>query len=219
MRAASWATALSETPFAAFLQRQWGDAPGDGAHDLEHVRRVAANARRFGREEGASPAAVMPAAWLHDCVVVAKDSPERSRASRLAAETAVAFLRQIDYPAQHVAEIEHAIAAHSFSAGIAPRTLAAKVVQDADRVDALGAIGIGRAFAVGGNLGRPVYHPHDPFCRRRAPDDRLATLDHFYTKLLRLPATMQTAAGRREAEARAAFMRRFLAQLATEISC
>lgn len=206
-----------EPQFASFLERRRDEGTDDGAHDLEHVRRVVDNARRFGRGEGAPPAVVIPAAWLHDCVTVPKDSPERPRASRLAAETAVSFLQEIDYPAQYLDEIGHAIAAHSFSAGIPPRTAAAKVVQDADRIDALGAVGIARCFMVGGKLERPLYHPTDPFCREREPDDRLATLDHFYTKLLRLPATMQTAAGRREAQARVAFMRRFLDQLAGEI--
>ena len=113
--------------------------------------------------------------------------------------------------------IRHAIEAHSFSAGIAPETLEAKVVQDADRLDALGAIGLARCIAVGAALGRPVYEPNDPFCRERVPDDRGASVDHFYTKLLKLAGTMQTAAGRREAERRTAFLRAFLAQLESEI--
>ena len=62
-------------------------------------------------------------------------------------------------------EIRHAIEAHSYSAGIAPRTIEAKVVQDADRLDALGAIGLARCIAVGAALGRPLYEPDDPFCR------------------------------------------------------
>jgi len=115
-------------------------------------------------------------------------------------------------------EVRHAIEAHSYSAGIAPRTPEAKVVQDADRLDALGAIGLARCIAVGSALGRPVYEPEDPFCRTREPDDRGASVDHFYTKLLNLAGTMQTAAGRREAERRTAFLRAFLAQLETEIA-
>ena len=71
--------------------------------------------------------------------------------------------------------------------------------------------------AVGAALGRPVYEPQDPFCRGRKPDDRGASVDHFYTKLLKLAGTMQTAAGRREAERRTEFLRSFLAQLESEI--
>jgi uncharacterized protein len=149
---------------------------------------------------------------------VAKDSPERAQASRLAARHAIRFLESAGYAPEALPEIRHAIEAHSWSAGIAPRTPEARVVQDADRLDALGAIGLARCIAVGAALGRPVYEPEDPFCRARAPDDRGASVDHFYAKLLKLAGTMQTAAGRREAERRTAFLRGFLAQLESEIA-
>lgn len=201
-------------PFLAFLHAQPG---ADGAHDVAHVQRVVRTAVSLCHHEGGELAVVFPAAWLHDCVVIGKDSPLRSRAAQLAAETAVNFLRTLDYPPTYLEGIAHAIAAHSFSAGIPPQTLEAKIVQDADRLDALGAIGIARTFVVGGRLGRPIYAPPDPFCRQRPPDDTIASLDHFYTKLLRLPDTMQTAAGRQAAQQRVAFMHLFLGQLAAEI--
>ena len=91
-------------------------------------------------------------------------------------------------------------------------------MQDADRLDALGAVGLARCIAVGAALGRPLYEPDDPFCRSRAPDDRGASVDHFYTKLLTLADTMQTPAGRREAERRTAFLRAFIAQLESELA-
>jgi len=91
------------------------------------------------------------------------------------------------------------------------------VVQDADRLDSLGAIGIARCLLVGGRLDRPLCDADDPFCERRSPDDALYTLDHFYTKLLKLPATMQTAAGRAEAERRAGLMQEYLDALRAEI--
>ncbi len=118
------------------------------------------------------------------------------------------FLQDAGYPPACLPDIRHAIEAHSFSAGIAPRTVEAKVVQDADRLDALGAIGLARCIAVGTALGRPLYEPEDPFCRARTPDDGGASVDHFYAKLLKLAGTMQTAAGRREAERRTAFLGR-----------
>ncbi len=90
-------------------------------------------------------------------------------------------------------------------------------MQDADRLDALGAIGVARCIAVGAALGRPIYLAQDPFCTAREPDDAGASIDHFYTKLLKLAGTMQTAAGRREAERRSEFMRSFLDQLRSEI--
>ncbi len=200
--------------FEQFLIEQMTD---DAAHDLSHIRRVVHNAVQFAEVEGAALEVVVPAAWLHDCVVVPKDSPLRSQASRMAAETAVTFLQSQSYPEQHLPTIAHAIAAHSFSAQISPQTIEAKVVQDADRLDAVGAVGIARAFIIGGQLGRPIYDEADPFCQEREPDDFTATVDHFYTKLFKLVDTMQTDAGRREAQVRTQFMRDFLAQLGREL--
>lgn len=204
-----------EQRFATFLTD--GDATFDGAHDMSHVRRVVANARRLAAGEGADLAVVIPAAWLHDCVSPPKDSPLRRQASRLAAAKAADFLAEAGYPDEYIPAIRHAIEAHSFSAGIPAETLEARVVQDADRLDALGAVGIARCLITGAALGRSLYDIDDPFAAERPPDDRRGSVDHFYTKLFKLPALMQTDAGRREAERRAAFMHHYLAQLADEI--
>jgi uncharacterized protein len=193
---------------------------GDAAHDLGHVRRVVAAARRIAEAEGADLEVVVPAAWLHDCVTVPKDHPDRRRASRLAAETAATWLLEQGLPESQVKEIAHAIEAHSFSAGIAPETLEARVVQDADRLDALGAVGIARLFATAGTMGAALWHPDDPVPAElpaRALDDRRWAVDHFWVKLFRLPETLHTAAARREAEARVAFMRRYLHELRAEL--
>ncbi len=192
-------------------------AGGDAAHDLEHVRRVVANARELAEVEGARLEVVLPAAWLHDCVTVAKDSPQRATASRLASSQAEAWLREWGWPEALLPDIAHAIEAHSFSAAIPPRTIEAKVVQDADRLDALGAVGLARCLMLGGAMGRPLYAADDPFCERRAPDDAASCVDHFHTKLLKLESTMQTASGRREARKRTEFLRGFLDELKREI--
>lgn len=201
--------------FASFLDEQLEEA--DAAHDRPHIDRVVMAARRLGHEEGAQPEVVIPAAWLHDCVVVPKDDPRREDASTLAAEAASTFLSETNYPGRWIAPIEHAIAAHSYSGSIAPKTVEAQVVQDADRLDALGAVGIARCFMVGGALNHSFYNPEDPFCEDRPPDDDTYSVDHFYAKLLQLPSTMQTRAGREEAERRVQFMRSYLERLAQEI--
>ena len=201
--------------FSEFLDAQAADA--DAAHDRAHVERVVATARRLARAENAQMDVVVPAAWLHDCVVLPKDAPDRAQASRRAAEAAQDFLTDEGYPERWIPEIKHVIAAHSYSGDVAPETIEARVVQDADRLDALGAIGLARCFAVGGALERPLYDPDDPFCDRRAPDDDTYTLDHVYAKLLRLPETMKTEAGQEEADRRAAFLRRYLDQLREEL--
>jgi uncharacterized protein len=190
---------------------------GDAAHDLEHVRRVVRNARMLAAEEGARLEVVLPSAWLHDAVTVPKDSPLRSRASRLAAEQAVQRLRSWGWPEALLPEIAHAIEAHSFSADIAPRTIEAKVVQDADRLEAIGAVGLARCLMLGGALGRPLYATADPFCENRPADDGVSAVDHFYTKLLKLEGTMRTEGGRREARQRTEFLQKFLTQLCHEI--
>jgi uncharacterized protein len=205
-----------ESLFANFITTQL--PTDDPAHDLAHVRRVVANARMLAAAEGADMAVVLPAAWLHDCVVVPKDSPQRAQASRLAAAAAADFLHEIGYPAAHIPAIAHAIAAHSFTARIPPETLEARVVQDADRLDAIGAIGIARTLMLGAAMGKPLYDEADPLPATRPPDDARAVIDHFYTKLLRLAEMMQTATGRREGERRTALMRLYLDELGRELS-
>lgn len=189
----------------------------DPAHDISHIQRVVQNTLRLTQAENGNPAITVPAAWLHDCVSVAKDSPLRKQASSLAAREAVRFLESIDYPAELLEPIHHAIEAHSFSANIETGTLEARIVQDADRLEAVGAIGITRCFLTGGSMGTPLYDPADPFAESRTPDDRRYTLDHFYCKLLGLAATMKTKAGRTEAGKRTAYMKAFLQQLGSEI--
>ncbi|MBK9713964.1 MAG: HD domain-containing protein [Kouleothrix sp.] len=203
-----------ERRFEHFLE---GSAGGDVAHDLAHIRRVVAGAVALAQAEQADLAVVLPAAWLHDCVVVPKDSPLRAQASTLAGRAAVDFLRPLGYPAEHLPAIRHAIEAHSFSAQIRPRTREAMVVQDADRLDSLGAIGIARCLMLSGQLGRRLYDPGEPFPLARAPDDTRNTIDHFYVKLLRLAEQMNTDAGRAEALRRTEFMRAFLDQLGHEL--
>ena len=193
------------------------NAAADPAHDIDHVKRVLKNCLYLSDSEHVNSLVTVAAACLHDCVAVPKDSTQRAQASRLAAQAAIAFLADIGYPASLLPEVFHAIEAHSYSAGITPRTPEARVVQDADRLDSLGAIGIARCLLVGGRLDRPLCAGEDPFCDVRAPDDSRYTVDHFYAKLLKLPATMQTAAGRAEAERRAAIMVRYLDDLRAEI--
>jgi uncharacterized protein len=127
------------------------------------------------------------------------------------------LLRAAGYPAQHIPAIEHAIEAHSFSARVTPQTLEAKVVQDADRLEALGAVGIARTLITGGANGTPFYNPSEPFPVTRLADDRTSIIDHFFTKLLTLAETMQTAAGRAAAQQRAQFLKDYLTHLGNEI--
>jgi uncharacterized protein len=189
----------------------------DPAHDISHVKRVVQNTLRLTEAENGNAAVTVPAAWLHDCVSVAKDSPLRNQASKLAADEAVRFLESVNYLPELSTQIHHAIQAHSFSANIETETLEACIVQDADRLEAVGAIGITRCFLTGGSMGTPLYETSDPFAKNRDPDDSRFTLDHFYCKLLGLAETMKTEAGKAEAVKRTDYMREFLQQLGLEI--
>jgi uncharacterized protein len=192
--------------------------PADAAHDINHIRRVVKNVRYLTDIEDANPLVTLPSAWLHDCVAVPKDSPLRSQGSRLAAEAATEFLAEISYPDELLPEVYHAIEAHSYSAAIPVRSKEAAIVQDADRLDSLGAIGIARCLLVGGKLNLQLTSQEDPFCDQREPDDSQFTIDHFYAKLFKLPDTMQTEAGRAEAQRRARLMQRYLDDLRQEMA-
>lgn len=189
----------------------------DPAHDFLHFRRVVDLAKGLCEREGGQASVVIPAAWLHDFVIVPKDSPLRHQASRLSAEKAVSFLKAINYPEIFYEDIAHAIEGHSFSANIEVRTIEACIVQDADRLDGLGAIGIARCFAVSSMLKRPFYQPEDPFCEKRSPDDGKFTVDHFFKKLFKTAETLKTSSGRKEGQRRVQIMRRYLQDLRGEI--
>jgi uncharacterized protein len=204
-----------EAQFASFIER--AGLAADPAHDTDHIRRVVANARALAAYEQADLAVVLPAAWLHDCVSVPKSSPLRSQASRLAGQAALELLQSIGYPAQYLPAIQHAIEAHSFSANITPQTREAMVVQDADRLDSLGAIGLARCLMLSGAMGRRLYDPLEPIPSARPLDDQANAIDHFYAKLFQLAEQMTTRAGRTEAIRRTAFLQSFVDQLRQEI--
>lgn len=178
-----------------------GDASG---HDYDHTLRVYHMATRLALEEGADLQTVQLAALLHD-VDDRKLSPETCE-SHL---RAVNFLKENGVNNEKTQEIIDIISRISFSAQLPPpESIEGKCVQDADRLDAMGAIGIARTFAYGGSRGRRM---HDPELL-----DTNASVHHFYDKLLRLKDTMNTATGRRMAEERDRFMRLFLEQFYEE---
>lgn len=204
-----------ETQIATEIRQIASD--DDPAHDFLHFQRVVATAKRLAQIEKADPWIVVPAAWLHDYVIVPKSSPLRNQASQLSAQKAAEFLGSIGYPTQYLSGIQHAIAAHSFSAKINAETREAQVVQDADRLDGLGAIGIARCFATAGLLKRPFYSQQDPFCETRPPDDLKFTLDHFEAKLFRVAETLHTESAKAEGKKRVHEMRAFLNAMRSEI--
>ncbi|HIA4159921.1 TPA: phosphohydrolase [Escherichia coli] len=180
----------------------------DAAHDVYHFRRVWATAQKLAADDDVDMLVILTACYFHDIVSLAKNHPQRQRSSILAAEETRRLLREEfeQFPAEKIEAVCHAIAAHSFSAQIAPLTTEAKIVQDADRLEALGAIGLA------------LFDGEDPFAQYRPLDDKRYALDHFQTKLLKLPQTMQTARGKQLAQQNAHFLVEFMAKLSAELA-
>ena len=174
-----------------------GDASG---HDFDHTLRVYHMATRLAMEEGADLQTVQLAALLHD-VDDRKLSPETYEGKL----RTVNFLKENGVAEEKIQQIIDIISRISFSAQLPPpERIEGKCVRDADRLDALGAIGIARTFAFGGSRGRRMHDPDGI--------DKNASIQHFYDKLLRLKDDMLTPTGKRLAEQRDAYMRAFLEQ-------
>ncbi len=207
-----------QAELAEHLLAALGADGDDGSHDRSHLSRVWRNATAIADREPACDRTVMTAAViLHDCVAVEKNAPERSLASRLAATRARGILAELGWDTARIEAAAHAIEAHSFSAGIAPRTLEARIVQDADRLDAIGAIGIARCFYVAGRMGSSLYDPGDPPAAKRDLNDGRFARDHFAAKLFKIGKEFQTKAGQALADGRARSMRDFVRTLMDEI--
>lgn len=208
--------------------------PVDSGHDFSHIERVSKHALRLFSEEvlriESRPLnedehdAILAASFLHDCVPIAKDSPLRKESSRLASEKAKEILTaqknqngERAWSADWIAEITDAIHDHSFSSGRTPRSLLGECLQDADRLEALGAIGLYRTIATGVSMGAQLFDSRDPWAEHRPLDDRRYSIDHFFTKLLKLPETFRTASGKDEALNRARYLQEFVHQLKKEI--
>ncbi len=191
--------------------------PRDAAHDLGHILRVARLADRLAREEGADREVCVAAALLHDLVYRPKNHPESPLTARMAAEAVPRWCRETPGLEAKAEAVAAAVASHSWSGGETPASLEAEVVQDADRLEALGAIGIARVFATGASFGAGLWHPEDPWGEDRDLDDKAWSLDHFERKLLKLAAAMRTSAGRRLAQVRHATLLRYLEDLRTEL--
>ncbi|WP_103333852.1 HD domain-containing protein [Pseudotabrizicola formosa] len=205
------------TAARAELIRLWGEAR-DAAHDLGHIDRVWANAKAImGDAPGLDVQALQMAVIFHDAVNLPKDALDRAQASARSAQAAAGWLRAQGWGTERIALVTHAIEAHSFSAGITPQTPEARVLQDADRLEALGAIGLARMFAVAGSMGGALFHPDDPLAQHRPLNDRAYALDHLEVKLFGLTQTMQTPTGRAMAEERTEWMFSFRARLLREI--
>ncbi len=193
-------------------------ADADSAHDFDHVLRVVALADRIAQVEGADREVVRAAALLHDIGL----DEGRAGHETSAANRAKAILRAQGCTEDFCDRVAHAIESHRFRSGPAPRTLEARVLFDADKLDAIGAIGVARAFAFGAHRGQKLWGEVPPGYGDQMTgleaDPREHTAVHeFHVKLRKIKDRMFTATGKQIAAERHAFMVAFYEQLDREV--
>ncbi|WP_010094571.1 HD domain-containing protein [Ornithinibacillus scapharcae] len=171
-------------------------------HDYYHLKRVAKLAGKFALQEKANYFISVAGAWLHDVGDVKLfEHPDQ------AISDMKVFLTSIDIPNNQIDEILTSIDVISYSKGKIPQSIEGKIIQDADRIDAIGAIGIARTFAYGGAKGQLMYH--DEYKSG-------TSVQHFYDKILKLKDTLHTESAKKLAEERHRFVESFLDQFLEE---
>jgi len=194
-------------------------ANAEGGHDWWHIHRVWINARRIAEQEEADQLVIELGALLHDIA----DAKFHNGDEEIGPETAGRFLKSLDVDAETITHVQQIIRHISFKASFDKPAFHSKeleIVQDADHLDAIGAIGIARAFSYGGFKCREIYNPEiapnlnmskEEYKKSVAP-----SINHFYEKLLLLKDKMNTTAGKAMAEQRHHFMKQYLEQFYAE---
>lgn len=190
----------------------------DRSHDFEHALRVLNNALQIAKREGGDLDVIVPAALFHDIVCYQKHHPKSKFSADESAKIAKEILKKIEeFPKEKIENVCIAIKQCSFSKGITPKLLEAKILQDADGLEATGAISIMRTFSSTGQMKRPFYHPEDPFCKNRKPDSSKQAIDLFYSRLLVVKDRMHTKHAKKLANRRTKFLETFLKELELEL--
>ncbi len=189
----------------------------DPSHDIEHTLRVLANALRIAEAEDADEDIIIPAALFHDIITYPKNDPRSVNAQEESSLLAKEILEGLsEFPQAKIASVTEAIRLCSFSKGVVPDQLEAKVLQDADGLEATGAISIMRTYASTGQMKRPFYHPTDPFATSRPVDAKSFPLDLFFERLLKVEERMHTPTAKSIAQRRTAFLHKFLDEFRLE---
>jgi uncharacterized protein len=188
-------------------------ANNDPAHDFEHIMRVYRNAEKICKTETGNKKLILSAVLLHDIVKIKNRKDSAIKSAKLSEK----ILKANNFLDDEIEIISDAIKEHSFSKGKIPSSIEGKILQDADRLDAIGAIGLARVFSFSGSNNRPFYDPNDPFSRNRSVDDNKWALDHFFEKLLTLEKKMNTKTGKILAKNRTKILKNFLKELKSEI--
>ena len=189
----------------------------DPAHDFMHIMRVYKNAEKICKLEKVDRKLVLVSVLLHD-IIKKTDSDKRSKSSAdLSADKAILILKKLQFSENDIIIVAEAIRNHSFTKNKISKSIEGRILQDADRLDALGAVGIARVFSVSGSKKRQFYQLNDPFSKNREPNDKKWALDHFFNKLLVLEKSMNTKTGKIEAKKRTIVLKNYLDSLKKEI--
>jgi len=189
----------------------------DPGHDWSHVLRVLALCKKMMNELGANERVLIPAALLHDMVCLPKSHQDSSSSSSLAALKSIEILEGYGFSKTELENISNAVEDHSYSRGRVPHSLEGKILQDADRLDALGAIGILRCASVATSMGSSFYDDDDLWAKNRPLNDKKFMIDHYEKKLFKLPSLMNTNWAKKEASNRVEFMKLFLGQFVNDL--
>ena len=190
----------------------------DPAHDFSHSERVLVNAQKIQAKEGGDLEVLSIAAAFHDLGNLPKDHPEAKKSAYLSAEIARKYLSEKGWEDERIRLVEDCIVCHSFSLGEEPKSHEARVFQDADRLESLGAFGIARTFMIGGRIAEALFHPTDPWFETDRPlEDKRYTIDHYFKKVLKLESLFKTETGKEFARKRTEFIEQFLVQMRSEM--
>lgn len=187
-------------------------------HDITHALRVRDLCAYIGRAEGGDMEVLEASALLHDIGRTAEMKKSGADHAAVSAELAPAILGKSGFPAEKIAAVVYAIENHRYSSNIIPDSLEARILQDADRLDISGAVGIAMTFCYSGARSRMMYHPSDPLALGREPNGGEYAIDHILSKLMTLPEHMHTATARHLAEQRNTFLKAFVEQFVHEVA-
>lgn len=191
----------------------------DPSHDDSHIKRVTNTAIQICLIEEGDLEVIIPAALFHDLVTYPKDDPRNKESTKESAVAAEKILRNLaDYPEEKIGHVMLCIEQCSFSKGIKGTTLESRILQDADRLEATGAISLMRTFSSGGAMKRPLYNPEDPFCEKGIPEGVGHSLNLLYQRLFKVASMMHTKTARTIAARRHAFLKQFEAELKLELA-
>jgi uncharacterized protein len=189
----------------------------EGSHSFDHTRRVYDLALKIGKKEKADLDVVKASALLHDIARLKEDNKEVKCHAESGAEMAKKILKEMNFPENKIENVVHSIKVHRHSKGLLAETKEAKIIQDADRLDALGAITIARMFSTGGKIDRPLYKPEIPFGKVHEGYYSDSTIHGFHNKILKIkPETFNTNFAKRLAKGRYQFVKKFLDRFVKE---